>query len=310
MLHAVTSSPETTCKMTITYHPCTHELASEMEQWDANYCALYHKDINVRKSILMAAKQANELKDNRLQSLNHSAHLSYFEITHRCVGKATTMLRAIEPLYGIFRHPEAVYCHRGKPTVIKRKAKDTEYLVTDDATRFNIQAERQNFYFDLGSSIYHDLSQEKMLLHYEERGIHFHRHLLWEANPMDPVHLFRVVPARFHSAYQFFNTPVNAEQDDRNPLNILKKIATRDDFVVVKLDIDNSAIEQKFVSQILNDEMLASLVDEFFWEPHFHFHPFLKCCWRDTADTNLSAHDVHLMFSKMRHFGIRAHGWP
>jgi hypothetical protein len=49
---------------------------------------------------------------------------------------------------------------------------------------------------------------------------------------------------------------------------MLKRIAKPEDYVVFKLDIDNSKIEAMFVEQLLASPELLALVDDFFFEHH------------------------------------------
>lgn len=292
----------------VSYTPSMHEIASGSTRWQ-DYCSHYAKEENVRQSILKSVRQAVSLKDNRIPPvLTTNMNVSYFKIKYNCFNKTVSTFRSIEPLYSLMRHPDAVRCSHRKARVSNLKY-STDYLITDDASRFRTSTAHQNMYFDLGASTYDGISQKWMLLHYEERGIRFHRHLLWEARPINHQQLFKDIPTRFHNAYQIFNTPASLDSD-RNPLNILKEIADEHDFVVVKLDIDNSNMERAYINQILQDSKLASLIDELFWEPHFNFRPLVECCWKDTADLHLTVSDVHRIFTKLRQLGIRAHGWP
>jgi hypothetical protein len=69
--------------------------------------------------------------------------------------------------------------------------------------------------------------------------------------------------------YCRFNIPAIAEPTSPdNPLNMLKRIAKPEDYVVFKLDIDNSKIEAMFVEQLLASPELLALVDDFFFEHH------------------------------------------
>lgn len=97
-------------------------------------------------------------------------------------------------------------------------------------------------------------------------------------------------------------------RDARNPLEILRRIATPEDFVVLKLDIDTYPVEMAFIEQILSDDGLASLVDELFFEHHVTFEPLMPD-WKKTAQPDASLEDSYEIFTRLRHMGIRAHGW-
>ncbi len=108
--------------------------------------------------------------------------------------------------------------------------------------------------------------------------------------------------------YQFFNVPVTAEIGSRyNPLTLLKAIAQPQDFVVVKLDIDQPTIEFALIDQILNDTSVSRLIDEFFFEHHSTAKE-LSGAWRGVAVRGDMAAG-HRLFRQLRDRGIRAHSW-
>jgi hypothetical protein len=66
-----------------------------------------------------------------------------------------------------------------------------------------------------------------------------------------------------------FNIPATADpESEANPWNILRKVATPQDYVVVKLDIDNTPVEEQFIAQLQASSDLSSLIDEFYFEHH------------------------------------------
>eukprot|EP00953_Heterococcus_sp_UTEX-ZZ885_P012117 6966-Heterococcus_DN1.PRE.2 len=69
--------------------------------------------------------------------------------------------------------------------------------------------------------------------------------------------------------YNRFNIPATADpESEANPWNILRKVATLQEYVVVKLDIDNTPIEEQFIAQLRASSDLSSLIDEFYFEHH------------------------------------------
>ena len=54
-------------------------------------------------------------------------------------------------------------------------------------------------------------------------------------------------------------------------LRLLQASATPQDFVVFKVDVDNSDVELSIVEAIAASPELANLVDELFFEYHFDF---------------------------------------
>eukprot|EP00877_Chromochloris_zofingiensis_P006437 jgi/Chrzof1/2046/UNPLg00703.t1 len=170
------------------------------------------------------------------------------------------------------------------------------------------------FYFDLGASTYKSgaggTSQQWFIQEYSKRGIDFDRILLWEADRKDPALVFAEVPKQIMAAYQFFNVPVTADaNDEANPLSIMRRIARPSDFVVLKIDIDNWVIERALVQYILENDEMAALIDEMAYEHHVNFKPMLSY-WGTTADMSQTLKDSYEIFKRLRHKGIRVHGWP
>jgi len=109
---------------------------------------------------------------------------------------------------------------------------------------------------------------------------------------------------------------VSAEKGaHHNPGRILKQMATKDDFVAWKLDIDHPATEMPLALGMLADQELAELVDEFFFELHFRCEIMTSCGWGKRVpyeDNGMVLNRVSAMefFLKLRQLGIRAHIWP
>jgi hypothetical protein len=80
----------------------------------------------------------------------------------------------------------------------------------------------------------------------------------------------------------FYNAPVSSIRNTHHsPQRLIKHIATPDDFVAFKLDIDAATIEVPIALDLLKDDTLASLVDEFFFELHF------RCEFMMVSDNDL-----------------------
>jgi hypothetical protein len=93
------------------------------------------------------------------------------------------------------------------------------------------------------------------------------------------------------------NFPAAAVDDMRNPLNVLKHLCTPEDYVVMKLDIDDVELERALLSQILNDTSLMGLVDELYYE------------WNPVESTWNTIQAAYAIFHALRSAGVRAHGW-
>lgn len=239
-------------------------------------------------AIIRATNRIGSSKNCEHANAVDQHYLSSFKQTVRCNNATLTHVRYIEPLYGILRYPNALPCRDGRPII--RFMRNVAHIITDDASNLLISLAPQRMYFDIGASLFRDLSQKWMLKNYEKRGVTFDRHLMWEAKPRMGPHIINEVPARFRNAYQYFNIPASADvHSPLNPLNMMKSLATKADYVVFKLDIDNPEVEYTFIKQILNDSTISSLIDEFFWEPTFaEVEPLMTMWQHDPGPLHLS----------------------
>eukprot|EP00971_Amphidinium_carterae_P054170 1066847-Amphidinium_carterae.1 len=102
----------------------------------------------------------------------------------------------------------------------------------------------------------------------------FQGYWAWEATPIDPVRTFAALPSRVAPNYHWYNVPADpAVGASDNPLEHIRKVATVDDYVVLKIDIDAIRVEEAFVEQLLADKDLLALIDEFYWEHHVRMKP-------------------------------------
>ena len=103
----------------------------------------------------------------------------------------------------------------------------------------------------------------------------------------------------------YFNMPAETAADAKhNPLRTLKAIARREDFVVIKIDIDHSPTELALVQQILAEPEISNLIDELYFEHHVMQSPLNACCWGYNNQGDVaSSYDL---FANLRKLGIRA----
>lgn len=142
---------------------------------------------------------------------------------------------------------------------------------------------------------------------YSRNCIHFERIWAWEYLPLDPRAYWSHVPIHMRAMLHFYNIGVEREPSTTSVLAMLRAAARPEDFVVLKVDIDNNPIELSIVEAIAASPTLAALVDELFFEFHFEFDG-LNFGWRDSGIGHTVDHAVHLMY-RLRSLGIRAHFW-
>lgn len=129
----------------------------------------------------------------------------------------------------------------------------------------------------------------------------------WEAKRIDPVSVMREIPARIKGKYHWFNIPADPEEGSGdNPFTILLSETEPEDFVLLKIDIDNSTVEERFVQQLLSRPDILSRVDEMFWEHHVRFKP-MTMWWGDQLAHTMQ-YSIEL-FHQLRSAGIRVHSW-
>jgi len=89
-------------------------------------------------------------------------------------------------------------------------------------------------------------------------------------------------------------------------LRVLHKVARNEDFVMLKLDIDQ-AREIMIVWALLKDPNILAVVDEFFFEHHTTTSSMARY-WGANVACNLT--DTYNIFLQLRNVGVRTHGWP
>ncbi|XP_055350092.1 uncharacterized protein LOC129596770 [Paramacrobiotus metropolitanus] len=233
---------------------------------------------------------------------------SFFRYKRSCDGGEVIV--HVEPLAFLTRHP--FFCSKepiaGKPN--GDYVVDKSYLLLDWDKRRN-WIKKRALYFDLGASTFDNgaggNSQQWIIEHYAKRGILFDSIFAWEALAMNALDVFKVIPQQYYHKYHWYNFPITAKvEDGRNPWTVLSNTAESEDFVVVKLDIDNPDIENALVEQIMNNETLSGLIDEFYFEHHVNVTPMWPY-WGQSYDLFLK--DTYSTFLKLRKTGIAAHGW-
>jgi hypothetical protein len=97
------------------------------------------------------------------------------------------------------------------------------------------------------------------------------------------------------------------KQDKLNPLHSipLRKFK-EDDFVIIKLDIDTPEIELPLAVQLLQDESLHPLVDQFYFEHHVNMKEIAMYWGLEVVG---SIKDTMELFQGLRQKGVTSHFW-
>ena len=239
--------------------------------------------------------------------------LSFYATLDACT-KRVLLLEPIEPLVGFLRHPEA-HCTQfpsARPWVRNVQSKD--YLIPAWHSEAWPHGRTKAFFFDMGASLYHTgnggASMSWFVYQYRLRGIHFDRIFAWEAKFHTDAAIYETMPAPIVDRIAYFNLPVNVTPGAKhNPWRTLHAVAEQVDFVVVKIDIDNTPIEEALLEQLLADRSLSVLVDELYFEHHVLNTPMWHYGWKGGTVTNHTIVHSYDLFSALRSLGIRAHSW-
>ena len=235
--------------------------------------------------------------------------MSAFHVTSACGARVTY----IEPLVGALRHPKYPCLH---PGALHPGLFDMSWLAYMPPP---VQYHRA-YYFDLGSTYYNsgyfgeaDSLKAQLERFQKFANVIFDEVFCWEAVPVDDKDYWSRIPIGIAEKIHFFNVPTSANiSDPQSALGMVSRLAKRDDFVVFKLDIDNSEVEVEIIRTLLRNKQLLKLIDEIFWEHHVAGSP-LQRFWGDLSLFNSSWEYTlpgsYDLFHRLRQAGIRAHSW-
>lgn len=344
------------CRITKTYHMSEWELEwrANIDKWADNSvewtqgCDRLQRERR-RLSIWMELWRRRQLAmsqaDVERESFSLSRHnkvFGYHAIYDTC-RKSTILNVPLEPLVGFLRHPTALCFSSNKKTftnkdyMLPNSVLEVWPRVRSNLSPFGVKLQGRSFFFDVGASLYDrgggGASQSWFVSEYRKRGLDFNRIFAWEAKAYAPADLFDTFPPDVLDKLSYYNVPANATVGAaHNPLRAIRALATEDDFVVLKLDIDNGAVENSLLYQICEDPELAALIDELYWESHMWRNPLQhRSYWlfsagpetdqprlfsniskspyaaRVKADNDITA--SYEIFHRLRELGIRAHSW-
>ena len=212
----------------------------------------------------------------------------------------------IEPLVALLRHP-SVFCISEDVADVLRK----DWLILPPPNFAGPENVWRRVLVDLGASLYSSgaggASQKWFWEEYANRNMKFDRIFAWEAVVHPPKDIFNGLPEGLLHRLSYYNVPIDATVGGQhNPATFLKACCTKDDYVVMKLDIDTGKLESNILQQILGDDEAWPLLDEVFFEHHTEGTPMVQY-WGDTVSGDIT--DSYKLFLDMRTRGIRAHSW-
>jgi hypothetical protein len=238
---------------------------------------------------------------------------SLMKYKRTCNGSTEEQSVAIEPLMGMLRHPQT--CDDFVKHFLDKNYMVVEPWRAHNNRQLHTEAGRppRNFFFDLGASTYNSgfggASQSWFMSVFEDVCVAWDGVWAWEAIQHRPHDVWRDIPGHLHGRYHWYNVPCSNETDSwANPWNTLLSVATPEDYVVVKLDIDTWQVENPLVDQILSTPALLERIDEFFYEHHVRMEKIQEP-WSTAVDKRLTAADSVDLFRRLREGGVHAHSW-
>jgi hypothetical protein len=287
----------------IDYNPSSYE-----KHWTDNIANFVHKQEFKKDIICEETRKQSAEADKWIQHTSSphgtadSSIFSYFRFRNNCTGEI--IVDYIEPLVGLTRSP--YLCIHGDSHVVEKN-----YLLVSENISKHVSGHKA-YLFDLGASLYNSgaggASQQWFVETYEAKGIKWDGIFAWEAQSYSPADMWALIPGRLKPVYHLYNIPVNTEPEHAdNALNYILSIARPEDYVLLKIDIDNTPVEEALVEQILSSKDLMSRIDEFYFEHHVNAVPMNNYWGTSTSPRTLI--DTYRIFTTMRKAGILAHGW-
>ena len=314
-----------------------------INQFQNKVCEVLAEVDELNKSISVL-RRISELQQTFYNASSSSATDQYLSELHyhlSCSHESSPRLyiaHKIEPLIGLTRDPlticpplptvpaelylEGEYAVQSKRFILMGpSAPYSNFLYNRSAlppwlfsTRSNARTP-QIILFDIGSSYFNSRDSAQPGPHigsrwfYEDfnnKSILLDRIVAFEYTPLVPRTAWEQLPLDVLPIYTLIN--VGVEENGRfNPWSILQAITKPNDYVLVKLDIDEDALEYSLVQQIIQSQKLQSLIDELFFEMHVTV-PAMHKYWGTYRSKTLA--DTYELFTQIRKLGIRMHSWP
>ncbi|CAF0979628.1 unnamed protein product [Rotaria sordida] len=281
--------------------------------------------INLQKTIYNKSFLSNEY-DELFSKMYYQSECSSTSQSDRMVSQY------IEPLIGLLRDPLTICSYQNLPSKLQTSEENgvqsKRFFLLGPSAPYNnfqtstisiapwlYQQDSQKILMDIGASLFNGVNDPNTVSSligarwfYEYFRLHslsFDRIIAFEATQYSPQTYWQQIPDDIIGLLTFINVGV-ANTGKFNPWNILKSIAKINDYVIIKLDIDNSILENELIQQILNDKSISSLIDECFFEMHVTVNE-MKRYWGAPQG---QLKDSYIIFTKLRQLGIRMHSWP
>jgi hypothetical protein len=271
---------------------------------DTAVCAAF------QKYKAQAMKWLDTIKSNNISKTSYDLDptvFSHFEFKESCTGNHHSIW--IEPLVGNFRHPHAIPWCKPQADDVTVQAENRDYLLLPGIGQFEFQHAffGRKLLFDLGTSSF-PTGLGWFMEHYKAHGIIFDEIWAWELRPMPAKEYWDLVPKEIQPKLHFYNTGVNTDIFDQNsPVHILEKVYKQGDYLVFKLDIDNSDLELPMIAHFqAHAQKYNSLFSDILFEMHYNGTNVEQ--WFGNSPKNYL--QTLELFHDARKSGLRIHYWP
>ena len=292
------------------------------------------KSINALEYIIHLQKTLFNPSNNTLNRGNELLSKMYYRYECSDSSQSTRIVwQEIEPLIGLLRDPLTICPHQYISPALRIDGEDAIqskrfFLLGPSAPYQQLsplaaaiapwlyKEGSQKILFDLGSSYFNGFDgqgQASFLIdtrwfyeYFRLHSLRFDRIIAFEAKDYKPQAYWNQIPDDVMGLLTFINRGVETT-GKFNPWNILKSIAKVDDYVIIKLDIDNLTLENELINQVVNDASISSLIDEMLFEMHVTIREMIHF-WGRPQGGELK--DSYVLFRKLREAGIRMHSWP
>lgn len=219
----------------------------------------------------------------------------------------------MEPLLPPLRHPDM--CPRSSPDS-NMHISDMSYLIEDfgHICRNVIKKDKRTVFVDMGAAYNYDPNKidtvspgVREIEKYRRNGIHFDHIYAYEVKQVSTNLVYSSIPEHMRNPLHWMNEGVSADlRKKNNPWSMLKENFDKDDFVVVKLDVDKMIVELPLVHQLLQDKEVQEIVDIFYFEHHVEMDEMAKF-WGGSMKRSIN-YSLQL-FERLREAGVAAHYW-
>jgi len=220
----------------------------------------------------------------------------------------------VEPIIPPMRHPKIC-------SDIGAYLMSTEYFVHDFATMCKkLKPHSRTVFVDMSPSRESDKNLALSLIGlYKKFGFHFDHIYAYQAKETKYGDRVAQIPEKDLSSYHWVDdhwvddhwadVQVDASESQlQNPLEFLNENFNEEDFIVMKLDIDEIALEETFVMQLMKSETLKKLVDVFYYEHHIGINEMLPY-WAAHGVENSTMKESLDLFVNLRKSGVAAHSY-